>query len=67
MARVLEDGPDQRRFELVPADPAADHPVIATPRHLGFAYRGLEVLERMAALELGRVAAKLDLRYVLGT
>ncbi len=66
VSRVIEDGPDQRRFELEPVDPTAERPIITAPRQLEFAYRGLEVLERMEELELGRVAAKLELKYIVG-
>ena len=65
VSRVLEDGPDVRRFELLPADPAAAPVAVETPRELPYAYRGLEVKERMESLELGRAALALDLCYVV--
>ena len=65
VARVVERGPDDRRFELAPVDPDAALEVIETPRQLEYAYRGMEVKERLEELELGDVVAQLDLRYVL--
>ncbi|WP_428263510.1 hypothetical protein [Haliangium sp.] len=65
IGRVLEDGPDARRFELLPADPGAAPHYVDTPRGLPYDYRGMEVKERMEALDLGRAALRLDLRYVL--
>lgn len=65
VARVLDDIPDGRRFELIPTDPGAPVQVIETPRHLPYTYRGLEVKERMEALGLGRAVVKLELEYVL--
>jgi hypothetical protein len=65
VSRVIEEGPDVRRFELAPADPAAAPVVVETPRELPYAYRGLEVKERMEALELGRAVLSLELRYVV--
>ena len=67
VARVVERGPDDRRFELVPAEPGAPVEVIETPRHLKYAYRGLEVKERLEELDLGEVVVELDLQYVLTT
>lgn len=65
VGRVIEDAPDARRFELLPADPAAAPVAVETPRELPYAYRGLEVKDRMEALELGRAVLELDLRYVV--
>jgi hypothetical protein len=65
VARVIEEGPDRRRFELEPTDPAAGPIAVETPRPLQYQYRGLEVMERLEELELGRVVATLDLDYVL--
>jgi hypothetical protein len=65
VARVIEDGPDARRFELTPADPAAQPMVVETPRELRYTYRGMEVKERMEALDLGRAVLALDLRYIV--
>jgi hypothetical protein len=65
VARVLEDGPDRRRFELTPADPASPVEVVETPRPLAHEYRGVEVKRRMIELELGRPVVELDLEYVL--
>jgi hypothetical protein len=65
VARVIEEGPDARRFELAPADPAAPAVVIETPRELRYTYRGMEVKERMEALDLGRAVLALDLRYIV--
>jgi hypothetical protein len=65
VARVIEQGPDDRRFELLPASPDQPVEVIETPRNLRYAYRGMEVKERMEELDLGRAVVKLDLEYVL--
>jgi hypothetical protein len=65
VARVVEEGPDRRRFELEPSDPAASPIAIETPRRLAYEYRGLEVKDRLEELELGRVVVALDLDYVL--
>jgi hypothetical protein len=65
VARVIEQGPDDRRFELLPADPDRPVEVIETPRNLRYAYRGMEVKERMEELDLGQAVIKLDLEYVL--
>lgn len=65
VARVVEQGPDRRRFELEPVDPAAAPIAIETPRPLAYEYRGLEVKERLEELALGRVVVALDLDYVL--
>ncbi len=63
--RVVEEGPDRRRFELEPVDPATGRIAVETPRALQYEYRGLEVKERLEELELGRVVVTLDLDYVL--
>ena len=65
VARVVEEGPDRRRFELEPTDPTASPIAIETPRPLAYEYRGLEVKDRLEELELGRVVVALDLDYVL--
>ncbi len=65
VARVVEHGPDDRRFELAPASPDAALEVIETPRELEYSYRGMEVKERLEELELGDILVKLDLQYVL--
>lgn len=65
VARTVQAGPDDRRFELLPADPNAAAETIVTPRGLKYAYRGLEVKQRMEELDLGRAVVKLDLKYVL--
>jgi len=65
VARVIENGPDDRLFELAPADPAQPAVTVQTPRKLAYGYRGLEVLERMEELELGTAVVKLDLEYVI--
>ncbi len=64
VARVVEEGPDQRLFELTPTA-GHDAQTIRTPRGLPYAYRGLEVKDRMEQLELGRAVVALDLKYVL--
>src|SRR5262249_4428351 len=51
VARVLEDGPDARRFELRKADGTTE--VVDSPREKAHGYRGEEILERMRALDLG--------------
>ncbi|HUS67393.1 MAG TPA: hypothetical protein VMZ28_22805 [Kofleriaceae bacterium] len=65
VARVIEDGPDRRRFELTPADPDGEVVAVETPRPLAYEYRGLEVKQRLEELALGRTVVKLDLDYVL--
>jgi len=65
VARVLERGPDDRLFELIPADPDATSTLIATPRGMPYEYRGMEVKTRMEELGLGRAVVQLDLDYVL--
>ena len=62
--RVIEDGPDMRRFELESAG-GGPAPTIADPRDLAYGYRGLEVKQRMEELGLGRAVVQLNLRYVL--
>jgi len=62
--RVIEDGPDRRRFEIAPAG-GGGAPVIAEPRELPYGYRGMEVKARMEQLGLGRAVVQLDLKYVL--
>lgn len=65
VARVIENGPDQRLFELEPTDPNSEPIRIEAPRDLEFAYRGLEVKDHMERLELGEAVVRLDLKYVL--
>lgn len=65
VARVLDDVADGRRFELTHADPTATPQIIDTPRQLAYAYRGMEVLERMEQLDLGEAVVKLELEYIL--
>lgn len=65
VARVIEDGPDKRRFELAPAGDDAEAAVIETPRGLPYEYRGMEVKDRLEELDLGRIVVKLDLDYIL--
>lgn len=65
IGRVIEHGPGSRQFELVPVDPDAPAKLIETPRGLPYAYRGLEVKERLEQLDLGDIVVELDLLYVL--
>lgn len=65
VGQVIEDGPDARRFELLPADLDAPSEIVESPRGLPHGYRGMEVKERMEALDLGRAGLTLDLRYVV--
>lgn len=65
IGRSVQLAPDDRRFELLPADPAADTQLITTPRALEYSYRGMEVKQRMEQLELGEAVVKLDLKYVV--
>ncbi len=60
---VLEDGPDGRRFELERVDGETE--VISDPRSQAFGYRGLEILECLARLELGDLVVEADVRYVV--
>lgn len=63
VVRVIEDGPDQRRFEIETSDGAA--PAVRDPRELAYGYRGLEVKQRMEQLGLGEAVVQLELKYVL--
>jgi len=65
VARTIQAGPDERTFELMPADPSEAAEIITTPRELKYSYRGLEVKDRMEELELGKAVVKLDLKYVV--
>jgi len=65
VTRVIQRGPDDRRFELAPADPTHEALVVETPRDIPSAYRGMEVKERMEQLNLGRAVVELELAYVL--
>ena len=65
VARVIENGPDDRMFELAPADPSSEPTLIATPGAMKYGYRGMEVKDRMEQLDLGKAVIKLDLKYVL--
>ena len=65
VAEVIENGPDNRMFELQSTTPNEQNQRIATPRGLPYAYRGMEVKDRMIELGLGHPVIKLDLDYVL--
>tara|TARA_R110002073_G_scaffold225022_13_gene385623 strand:- start:9649 stop:10857 length:1209 start_codon:yes stop_codon:yes gene_type:complete len=65
VANVVQEGPDNRFFELQSTTPGEENPRIATPRDLPYAYRGMEVKDRMVELGLGDPVVKLDLDYVL--
>jgi hypothetical protein len=65
VGRVVEHGPDDRRFVMLPYNTGETSDIIETPTHLSYGYRGLEVKDRMEALDLGRATIKLDLKYVL--
>lgn len=65
VARVVENGPDQRLFELLKADPDEGVELVATPRGLDYRYRGMEVKNRMEELAMGDSVVQLDLDYVL--
>lgn len=65
VARVLQKGPDNRRFVLISKNPHDTADIIETPRGLPYGYRGMEVKDRMESLGLGRATTKLDLKYVL--
>ncbi|RLB48937.1 MAG: hypothetical protein DRJ42_22125 [Deltaproteobacteria bacterium] len=60
---VLEDGPDQRRFQLLKKDGEVE--IIENPRSRAFGYRGLEVLTKLEELELGELTYEGDVRYVV--
>ena len=64
VTRVLEDRDGRRRFELAPADTGVAPTVVETPRELSYAYRGMEVRERMEELGLGTAVIELQLEYV---
>jgi hypothetical protein len=61
--RVLEDGPDERRFELERIDGSTE--VITDPRSQAFGYRGLEILDRLADMKLGDLVVETDVQYVV--
>lgn len=63
VARVLEDGPDARRFELLRE--SGEPLVVESPRELPYAYRGLEVVRRMVELGLGDPVVELRPLYVV--
>jgi len=63
VARVLEDGPDARRFEMERSDGGTE--VISDPKAQAFGYRGLEIVERMRELALGDLVLEADVRYVV--
>lgn len=65
VAKVHEEGPDQRIFELQSTDPSVANERIEALRNLPYKYRGMEVKDRMTELELGTPVVKLDLRYIL--
>ena len=65
VSKVIEEGPDKRLFELQSTVAGQSNPRIATPRDLPYAYRGMEVKDRMVELGLGDPVVKLDLDYVL--
>ncbi len=66
VASVTEDESGMRVFELESTDASVENQRINTPRDLPYAYRGMEVKDRMTELGLGDPVIKLDLRYVLG-
>lgn len=61
--RVIEDGPDSRRFELERLDGSTE--VITDPRAQAFGYRGLEILDRLAKMRLGDLVVETDVQYVV--
>lgn len=63
VGRVLEDGPDQRRFELIRKDGGVE--IIENPRAQAYGYRGLEVLDKLSELDLGDLVLESDVRYVV--
>lgn len=65
VARVLQKGPDQRKFVLIPKNPHETADIIETPRGIPYGYRGMEVKDRMESLGLGKATIKLELKYVL--
>ncbi len=65
VSRVIENGPDDRLFELAPSDPSQPAETVRTPKELKYAYRGLEVMQRMEELGFGDAVVKLDIDYVL--
>ncbi len=63
VSRVIEEGPDQRRFEMLRVDGTTES--IKDPKSQAFGYRGLEIVDRMKALELGDLVLEMDIRYVV--
>jgi hypothetical protein len=62
VAAVREEGPDARRYQL---DTPRGQVLVESPRELPHVYRGLEILDRMVELELGRPVVTLEPRFVL--
>ncbi len=60
---VVEEGPDSRRFTLRETEGGTK--IIDHPREEPYAYRGREILDCMAKLELGEPVLKTHVRYVL--
>ncbi|MCB9586837.1 MAG: hypothetical protein H6718_15665 [Polyangiaceae bacterium] len=60
---VLQDGPDQRRFQLSRPDGAVD--AIGDVRGAAYGYRGDEVRQRMLELDLGEIEVETKISYIL--
>lgn len=63
VARVIVDGPDERRFEMDRVDGGRE--VIRDPKSQAFGYRGLEILDRLRELDLGTAVVESEVKYVV--
>lgn len=63
VAKVHEDGPDQRRFEMLKTDGTTE--IIVDPKSQAFGYRGMEIVGKLDELELGRTVVEMKCKYVL--
>ncbi|MCA9629914.1 MAG: hypothetical protein KC766_19720 [Myxococcales bacterium] len=60
---VLEDGPDDRRFQLTRPDGGVD--AVGDVRAAAYGYRGDEVRKRMLELDLGDIEVETKISYIL--
>ena len=61
--RVIEDGPDQRRFEMGRTDGTTE--TLTDPRSQAYGYRGLEIIDRLRDLGLGDLVLESRVEYVI--
>ena len=60
---VVQDGPDQRRFQLTRPDGGTD--AVGDVRGAAYGYRGDEVRRRMLELDLGEIEVETKISYIL--